>query len=126
MASTDYGIGGAMASLSERVDAMEITLMELAAGLKELRAGQLRAAQMVEYAARTERDLIKATAAQAKIDLQLEADRVSKEFAKQNEQLLSLATSLLTFRTEVSRWGALAALLGAVALFIAVRALGFH
>jgi uncharacterized coiled-coil DUF342 family protein len=50
---------------------------------------------------------------------------VVSELATQSAAILGIQRSVLSLREEVTKWAAAGALAGSVALFIAVRALGF-
>lgn len=102
-----------MPTLDERVAAVEINLIELSVGLRELKAGQLRAADQVRVVGVEQREAVR-----------VEGERVTKELLAQSQQILKLATAFATFQGQVTKWAAAGTLIGAVMLFVAVRVLG--
>lgn len=68
---------------------------------------------------------IKAEGEAQRLAVAAEGARVTGLLATQTEQMLGLSQALNAVSSSISRWGAAACLLGAVILFIAVRALGF-
>lgn len=102
-----------MPTLNERVDALEISMMELIQGVVDLKKGQLRAAEQIQKVGLEQREAIR-----------VEGERVTRELLEQSAAILRVAQGLSTLQGQISKWAAGGSLLGAVLLFIAVRALG--
>lgn len=98
----------------DRLAAVEADVSQIKAAVEQLSSGQTAARAEVRAEGEIQRHLIAAAAADA-----------ATKFATQNASLLQLSQTVNRVQTNIQQWAAGGALLGAVLLFIAVRALGF-
>lgn len=85
----------------------------------------VKATDLIEKHAGDARELILREAAAQREALREEGQRVAQQFADQTATILAISTALNSVQANLSKWAAGGALVGAVMLFIAVRALGF-
>lgn len=90
----------------ERLSAVETAVQEVKAAVEGLTSGQADAERRADERARAA------------------AEAVAAEFKTANAAILGLSTTLNNVQNRVSQWAAGGSLVGAVILFIAVRALG--
>lgn len=87
--------------------------------------GSLQANELIEKHAAEGRALVMQEAQSQREALRAEGERVAQQFADQTATILAVSQALNTVQANLSKWAAGGALVGAVMLFIAVRALGF-
>lgn len=105
----------------DRLAAVEADVASIKTALNLLTTGQAEAREEVRLEGVAQRKLISDAA-------QVASDRLAEQTATlttQTATILSLSTTLNAVQANIQKWAAGGALLGAVLLFIAVRALGF-
>lgn len=102
----------------ERLDALEAAVLRIEQGQKD-------AATLIDTRAAEAAAIVKAEAEAQREAVRVEGARVAEQFSTQGAALLQLSQTLNTVQARIGQWAAAGALLGAVLLFIAVRALGF-
>jgi hypothetical protein len=102
-----------MQTLDERVDALEVGLLEMNEALRDLKAGQLRAADQIRIVGEEQSKAVRD-----------EGARVTEELLAQSQAILKVSQAMTTLQGQVQKWTAAGSLVGAVMLFIAVRILG--